>query len=302
MRRFLLATTLGAVALAPLPVRAWGFDVHRLIAERAIASLPAELRPFYETHRATFIEHTIDPDLWRSVGFEEEPPRHFVDLDAYGPYPFAALPRDYEAAVRKYGRDFVTKNGTLPWRVQEMFDRLAKAFSQTGRPEGWAVNDVKFFSSVIAHYVADAHVPFHAALNYDGQLTQQWGIHSRFESQAVMMNLPALSIDTRPIAPVRRPRDFIFDALTEGFPLVEKILAVDRRAVRGRDEYDDEYFRAFFQGIEPILEQQLSKAVSAVAAVIAGAWETAGRPPVPLEPPRVIRKVRRAGASVPGGP
>jgi hypothetical protein len=300
MRRLLPAIVLATVAAAPAPARAWGFDVHRLIAERAIAQLPAPLRPFYDRHRATFVEHSIDPDLWRSAGFEEEPPRHFVDLDAYGRHPFTALPRDYELAVQKYGRDFVIRNGTLPWRVQEIFDRLVKAFSETGRPEGWAINDVKFFSSVLAHYVADAHVPFHSALNYDGQLTQQWGIHSRFESQVVMMNLSRIAIEPRPMAPVRRPRDFVFDTLIDGFPLVERILAVDRRAVRGRNEYDDEYFEEFFGGIEPIVEGQLSKAVSGVAAVIAGAWEAAGRPSVPFEPPPVTRKVRRAPAAPPG--
>ena len=33
-----------------------------------------------------------------------------------------------------------------------------------------------------AHYVGDAHVPFHAVMNDDGQLTNQHGLHSRFES------------------------------------------------------------------------------------------------------------------------
>lgn len=296
MRRFLIATVLSGVALAPPPVRAWGFDVHRLIAERAIALLPAELRPFYEKHRVEFVEHSIDPDLWRSVGFEEEPPRHFVDMDAYGPYPFAALPRDYDAAVLKYGRRFVIRNGTLPWRVEEMYGRLAKAFGGAWRPDGYGLNDVKLFSSVIAHYVADAYVPFHSALNYDGQLTRQWGIHSRFESQLVMRELAALTIEPRPMAPVRQARDFTFDALVTGFPLVERILAVDRRAARGRDAYDDEYFEGLFRGVRPILQQRLSSAIGGAAAMITGAWEAAGKPAVPLEPPRVNRKIRRGHA------
>ena len=41
----------------------------------------------------------------------------------------------------------------------------------------------RFFSSIVSHYVSDGHVPFHAALNYDGQLTGQTGIHSRFEAE-----------------------------------------------------------------------------------------------------------------------
>lgn len=289
-----MATLAAAVVCAPVPMRAWALDVHRLIADRAIALLPAEIRPFYERYRTTVVEHAIDPDLWRNAGFVEEPPRHFVDMDAYGPYPFAALPHDYDEAVKKFGAEFVTKNGTLPWRTAEIFDKLVKGFESAGRPEpGYGRDDVKFFSAVVAHYVADAHVPFHAALNYDGQLTRQWGIHSRFESQVVLRYLPELNIAPQAIPPVTDAREFIFQKLTEGFPAVEKVLAVDRQAVRGRDEYDDEYFAQFYAGTRPIVEKQLSAAISGVAAVITGAWERAGRPVLPLEAPRSNRKVRK---------
>src|SRR4030095_5175209 len=50
------------------------------------------------------VDHTIDPDLWRTAGGEAENPRHFVDMDGYGPYPFTELPHDYDAAVAKYGK------------------------------------------------------------------------------------------------------------------------------------------------------------------------------------------------------
>jgi hypothetical protein len=277
-----------------MPMRAWGFDVHRLIAERAIALLPGELRPFYQKHRAMFIEHAIDPDLWRSAGFEEEPPRHFVDLDAYGPHPFTALPHDYQEAVSKYGVEFVTKNGTLPWRAQEIFEKLVKAFEEAGGPDaGYAPDNVKFFSSVIAHYVADAHVPFHSALNYDGQLTKQWGIHSRFESQLVLRYLPKLRLNPTTIPPVTDVREFVFATLTNGFPSVERVLAVDRKAAAGREEYDNQYFAQLYAGAGPIVERQLSAAISGVAGVITGAWQRAGRPALPVEPRRVNRKIRR---------
>ena len=72
------------------------------------------------------------------------------------------------------------KNGTLPWRTEEIYKKLVEAFQQKA---GYSRDNIKFFSAIIAHYVGDAHVPFHAALNYDGQLTQQWGIHARFESE-----------------------------------------------------------------------------------------------------------------------
>jgi hypothetical protein len=42
-----------------------------------------------------------------------------------------------------------------------------------------------------------------------------------------------------------------------------------------------------------LLEQQLSKSISAVASMIFGAWEAAGRPPLSLDPPAEVKKVRR---------
>ena len=96
-----------------LPVRseAWGFEAHKFIMARAIAMLPAQIRPFFEAVRPAIVERSVDPDLWRTAGWEDEPPRHFVDLDAYEPFPFAGVPREFDAAVAARGRDFVIKNG-----------------------------------------------------------------------------------------------------------------------------------------------------------------------------------------------
>jgi hypothetical protein len=279
---------------APAPARAWSFDVHRWLVARAIPLLPAEIRPFFEAHRAFVVEHSIDPDLWRNAGFVEEPPRHYLDMDAYGPYPFADLPRDYDAAVKRFGKEFVDKNGVLPWRTAEIYDRLANAFRQYGDGTSpWAADDVKFYSAVLAHYTGDAPVPFHAAVNYDGQLTNQHGIHNRFEGELMRRYGSRVRVVPPPAAPIRQPRDFIFDALTSGFPLVEPVLAVDRKAVVGREEYDDGYFDQLFAGSKGILEGRLAQSAAAIAGMIAGAWETAGRPPVPLQPPRTPRKIRR---------
>ena len=94
-------------------VGAWGFTGHKLIMGRAIGLLPPEIRPFFESYRTTIVEHAIDPDTYRTMGFLDEPPRHFLDMDAYGAFPFPALPHDKNEAVAKYGVEFVTKNGLL---------------------------------------------------------------------------------------------------------------------------------------------------------------------------------------------
>jgi hypothetical protein len=278
------------VAAAPRPAMAWGFAGHRYIMESAIPLLPAAIRPFFVANRTAIVEHAIDPDLWRTAGWTQEETRHFLDMDAYGPYPFPDLPHVEADAVTRYGREFVDKNGTLPWHTQEIYTKLVEAFTQKA---GYSRENIRFFSSVIAHYVTDAHVPFHASLNYDGQLTGQWGIHSRFETELFERYRSTLTISPRPPAPIANTREFIFDTLTASFPLVRPLLDADKAAIAGRESYDDTYFTLFFSKARPILEQRLSDSITGVASVITAAWVEAGRPAVPLEVPWTPRKVRR---------
>lgn len=291
-----IALVAGLTAGAARP-SAWGLDVHRFITDRAIDLLPDPLRPFYQKHRAFIVERSVDPDLWRVAGWTEEPPHHFVDLDAYGRPPFPDLPRDLDRAVERWGPDFVRRNGTLPWRAGEFHGQLRRAFEQQAKGGGsYTLENVKFYSAVLAHYVEDAHVPLHAVLNYDGQLTGQHGIHGRWESELVRRVLPALTIAPPPVSPVTDARAFTFDVLLESFPLAEAVLAADKRAVQGRELYDDGYFEQLDRETRAMLERRLSASISAVASVIAGAWEAGGRPELPLDPPREVRKVRRAPA------
>jgi hypothetical protein len=289
MPRLSLLLALSIVAL-PRPAAAWGFEGHKFIMAQAIRLLPPELRPFFEKFQTALVEHSVDPDLWRTVGWADELTRHFVDMDAYGPYPFKALPHVYDEAVKQYGREFVDRNGTLPWRTEEIYAKLAEAFTQKSE---YSRENIKLFSSVIAHYVADAHVPFHAALNHDGQLTGQWGIHSRFETELFDRYHSTLHVAPRPIVPVSAPREFVFDSLVASFALVQPILDADKTAVAGRATYDDAYFAMFFGKAGPILEKRLSDSITDVASMITAAWIHAGRPAVPLEVPRPARPVRR---------
>jgi hypothetical protein len=290
MRKPLVLLLTVLIAGLPAPASAWGFEAHKYIMTRAIPLLPAEIRPFFQRYQTSIVEHVIDPDLWRTAGWEVEPPRHFVDLDAYGPPPFASLPRDYDEAVRRHGRDFVDKNGTLPWRSAEMYSKLVEAFTQKS---GYSRENIKFFSSVLGHYISDAHVPFHAVLNYDGQLTGQWGIHARFESELFERYRTKLRIVPRAPGRMGPVRDFVFDTLMEGFPLAGRLLEADKAAVAGKEIYDERYFSMFFGRVQPILEDRLAAAITNSAAVIASAWIDAGRPPLPLQAPRTPRKVRR---------
>lgn len=284
---------LGLSWLPATPVAAWGFNGHKYIADRAIDLLPAEIRPFFQKYRVTIVEHAIDPDTYRTVGWTEEPPRHFVDMDNYGTFPFKDLPHDYKAAVAARGADFVIKNGTLPWRTQEIYNQLREAF-RTLPTSAYARDNVKLFSSVIAHYTADAFQPFHAAANYDGQLTGQQGIHARFESELFDRYRDKLTAVPPPLTTIGDAREFVFSTLTDSFSFVQPILDADRAAAHGRQFYDDPYFATLFDKTGGIMDKRIAGAESAVASMIAQAWIDAGKPPLPLDAPaRQPRPIRR---------
>ncbi len=267
--------------LVPSELAAWGLDVHRFIVDRAIRDLPDRMRPFYDEHRSFIVEHSIDPDLWRQVGMPGEGPRHYLNLDAYGEFPFPRLPRDRDAAVCRFGADVVDRNGTLPWRVAELFARLVDGFERHARGgSAGALDDVRLFSSVVSHYVSDACVPFHAVVSYDGQATAQRGIHRRFETELFTRYRSRVSVAPQALLAVDDPRDFAF-ALLGSFEAVDAPLRADRDAARVDPRYGDRYFDRFFADARPVLEQRLAASISRVASVLAAAWERAGRPGLP---------------------
>ena len=85
----------------------------------------------------------------------------------------------------------------------------------------------------------------------------------------------------------------MFEMLLASNRAAANVLESDRKAAEGREFYDDGYFEAFAAGTLPLLEQRLNDSIAAVASVIAGAWEQAGRPAIPTEMPRTPRRIRR---------
>ena len=170
------------------------------------------------------------------------------------------------------------QNGLVPWRTHEIAGRLIRGFEALHKNGPYAHSDIRFFSAIIGHYVADAHVPLHAVLNYNGQLTGQTGIHNRWEDELFLRYQKQLVIKPGPLKPIQHERDFIFETLLESFQLADEVLAADKEAIGNRDVYDDRYFETLFARTRPVLEKRLSDAITAVASIISSAWEQAGKP------------------------
>jgi len=161
----------------------WGFYAHKRVNRYAVFTLPEELVGFYKKHIDHLTEHAVDADK-RRYAIKEEAPRHYIDIDHYGQNPFQVMPRKWTDAVEKFSEDTLLTYGIVPWHIQTVYNRLVKVFEE---------KDIDYIlknSADLGHYVSDAHVPLHTTENYNGQLTNQKGIHAFWESR-----LPELFAD-----------------------------------------------------------------------------------------------------------
>ena len=299
MRAFWAGAVLALVVLLPVSTSGWGMEVHRRLTARALDALPIEIRPFFAAQREFIIEHAVDPDLWRVVDLRtdrgDEDPNHFLDIDGLDePRPFKNVPRTWDAFVARYGLDRASRMGRLPWRGEDIYQRLVTMFQNIAKgTPAYARDNARYLTAVLAHYVEDAHQPFHAVVNYDGQLTGQRGVHARFETELVLRNWDGLKLGPVQLRPIDNMREAMFEFIIESESLAGAVLAADRAAAAGRELYDDTYFALFLGGVRPILERRLSESSSAVASAIVSAWTAAGKPALPPEVPRTPAPIRR---------
>src|SRR6188474_2849073 len=105
----------------------WGFYAHQKINYYSVFLLPPEMMVFYKQNIDFLSEHAVDPDK-RRYAVKEEGPRHYIDIDHYGTYPYNELPRNWDSAVAKHTIDSLQQNGIVPWWLQTMQYRLTQAF------------------------------------------------------------------------------------------------------------------------------------------------------------------------------
>src|SRR4051812_18247864 len=173
MRKALIFST---CCLLSIKSFCWGFYGHQRINYFAVFLLPPEMMAFYKPNIQFLTDHAVDPDK-RRYAVSTEAPKHYIDIDYYGTYPYPALPHKYNEAVAKFTEDTVVANGIVPWWIAIMHKRLTEAFQEKNAAK------ILKLSAEIGHYIADAHVPLHASSNHDGQKTNQKGIHGFWESR-----------------------------------------------------------------------------------------------------------------------
>ena len=262
--------------LAALPLSAWGDKGHRAVSALALQSLPPGPGAWFAGQEAAMAEHASDPDHWKQD--RKEGPRHFMDLEPYGD--LAQLPRTLEEARAKVGGDYY-RLGVLPWIIQDRWQDLVAAF-RTGD-----AHKVALAAAILGHYVADAHVPLHTTQNHDGQLTQQKGLHSRWESGLLERNILEAALKVPPAAPDPGFLDRPWDWLKAAHALLPQLLEDDREADRttpSGSRRTQAYWLIFWAKQGPVVKQQLQSAGQHLGDAIFSAWIAAGKPSPPAAP------------------
>ena len=272
----------------PFSAICWGFYGHQKINYYATFLLPPELLLFYKNHVGFISEHAVDPDK-RRYAIADEGPRHYIDIDRYGVYPYPNLPRKWSDALNKFGKDSLMANGIVPWHIQVMLNRLTLAFKE--KDFGKILKN----SAEIGHYIADAHVPLHANSNHNGQYSNQKGIHGFWESR-----LPELFEETRydlfigHAVYLKNPERFIWNRVLESALAADSVLQIEKQltqqfspdkkyAFEPRNgiimrQYSSAFSMAFDRALNGMVERRMRQSIFAIASFWYTAWINAGQP------------------------
>ncbi|GAA4303743.1 zinc dependent phospholipase C family protein [Compostibacter hankyongensis] len=291
---FLPLLLIGALLLPCSLLLAWGRWGHQHIDRAAIFALPEGMRAFFFNHADFITEESVLPDVRKyTINDRAEPDRHYIDLEAYGKDPFKTLPHDWTAAKKKYGEKMLHKNGILPWYVPEMMEKLTRAFRERDK------SNILFIAADLGHYLGDATQPLHTTLNYDGQLSDQKGIHAFFESQLPERFGAAYNFHVSPARYLDDPVKEIWNILQESHALVDTVLLAEKRLAAqfpasrkyvtdasgkpvknsyGQPVHSLEYAKAYHDALQGAIEKLLRRAVQATADYWYTAWVNAGKP------------------------
>ncbi|MDJ0367089.1 zinc dependent phospholipase C family protein [Hymenobacter sp. H14-R3] len=295
----LLAGLLGPAAPA---ARAWGVVGHRVITQVAVYELPTAMQAFYFRHLPELARLSTAPDERRGQD-PQEGSRHFIRLDHYSEdNPFAKIPRTYDEAVEKFSADTLQKYGTLPWAVLDAKQQLVAAFRARDTVA------IILRSAELSHYAADAFVPLHTTVNYDGQLTGQTGLLALWENQLPERFLKDYKLDGEESKVLKDPLAAIWLVLQNSYGFLTSTYDLEAKTSKGlkaqtkytfshrfgrtQRRYSDAFADAYEKEVGGMVAFRLKGASPLVASLWLTAWQEAGRPDLAqlLVPPKLSKE------------
>ena len=278
-----------ACLLTMLLLSSWGFHAHKLINQMAIFTLPMDVAGFYKDYVDYITEHAIDADK-RCYVDTAESPRHFIDIDRYGAQPFDTIPVHWTAATDKFTERKLLANGVVPWQIDRSYRNLVRALGDKN------LKQILRHSADIGHYLADAHVPLHTTSNYNGQFTNQVGIHAFWESRLPELFTESYDFLVGRAQYVESPLEEAWRIVRESFALVDSVLGIEAQlneqfpsnrkyayVERNRTlirTYSDAYSMAYHDALSGMVERRMRSSIISIGSFWYSAWVDAGQPDI----------------------
>jgi hypothetical protein len=289
MNRYLFKRLLTLITLLIITTTcsSWGFFAHQRINRLAVFTLPAGMVGFYKRNINYITEHAVDPDK-RRYADTAEAARHYIDIDHYGTTPFDSIPEKYNDAKTKYTETEVKDHGIVPWNIERTYYALVKAFQERDSIK------ILHFSADLGHYVSDAHVPLHTTKNYNGQLTNQVGIHGFWESRLPELFSRKYNFFTGSSKYIDNPLKAAWEIVRNTYSYKDSVLLIEARLSKKYSsdqkytfserngkvtkQYSEKYSRAYHEAMNGMVERQMRASILAVGSFWYSAWIDAGQP------------------------
>jgi hypothetical protein len=279
----------GSVLLITLVfLSSWGFLVHRTVHQLAVYQLPKPMQPFFYNNMNNLVENAPRPDQRRNQD-STEAPKHYINLEVFGDSAAWKMPLKWEDAVKIYTKDSLLKYGTVPYHIIYMKNKLTDAFRSGNK------DSILFYAADLGHYIGDANVPLHTSLNYDGQLTNQKGLHSLWESMIPEIEIEKYNLYSNHKAKyLSNPEQAVWDCIRRSHKLLPDVFGMEIEATkgftdstkfrvqirRGRESksFTSDFAKAYNKLLGKTINDQLLNSANMIADFWYTAWVDAGKP------------------------
>ena len=186
-------------------------------------------------------------------------------------------------------RDNFSVYGILPYYLSEMYWGLVHDFKK-----GQAKQILRRGTD-LGHYIADAHVPLHTTENYNGQFTDQIGIHAFWESRLPeLFALSEYDFFVGQAEYIEDKRAYFWKIVLESHALLEEVLGIEKRVRMAMPQdmitcFEDRlgrnvqvpcasFSRAYHNQMHGMVESRMRAAILSLGDVWYSAWVDAGKP------------------------
>jgi hypothetical protein len=250
----------------------WGKNGHRIISYNSVDHFPKEIS-FLADWREYLSERSSDPDN-RKSGDPTEAKKHFIDIENFKEFTAKGkLNYNYDSTISLYGASFLDEQGILPWTTIITCDSLKNCFKR----KDWT--RAEFYANDLGHYVGDGHMPLHITENYNGQLTGQKGVHSRYETQMINYSLTEFTPTTDTVIYIKDIQPYVFNYIYKNHTYADSILLYDKKASsEAGTTTGDVYLKELWKYSGSLTKRLFNQASLSMASLIYTCWCDAGKP------------------------